>query len=186
MPTRIRLQRFGKKGQAFYRVVVADSRAPRDGKFIENLGIYNPMTNPATIDLNVEKALYWLQVGAQPSETAKSLLSFKGVLYKNHLQKGVIKGALTQEQADAKFNEWLEEKNNKLAQKVKEKELSQKEILKRKMQEEVKVNEERAAAIAEKRAKETAAKVGTVTIEEEEPTTEVTENVAPEEKTSEE
>lgn len=184
MPTRIRLQRFGKKGQAFYRVVVADNRAPRDGKFIENLGIYNPMTNPATIDLNVDRALYWLQVGAQPSDTAKSLLSFKGVLYKNHLQKGVTKGALTQEQADAKFNEWLEEKTNKLAQKVKEKELSQKESLKRKMQEEVKVNEERAAAIAQKRAKEAAAKVGAVTIEEE--TTEVTENVATEETPSEE
>lgn len=184
MPTRIRLQRFGKKGQAFYRVVVADNRAPRDGKFIENLGIYNPMTNPATIDLNVDRALYWLQVGAQPSDTAKSLLSFKGVLYKNHLQKGVTKGALTQEQADAKFNEWLDEKTNRLAQKVKEKELSQKESLKRKMQEETKIKEERAAAIAEKRAKEAASKAG-VEIQTEEVVESAAENVT-EENSSEE
>ena len=104
MPTKIRLQRFGKKGQPFYHVVVADSRAPRDGKFIEKIGTYNPRTIPATIDLNLDRALYWLGTGAQPTETTRAILSYKGVLYKNHLLGGVKKGALTQEQADAKFS----------------------------------------------------------------------------------
>ncbi len=179
MPTKIRLQRFGKKGQPFYRIVVADSRAPRDGRFIENIGIYNPLTIPATIQLDEVRAMHWLQVGAQPTETARAILSYKGILYKHHLQKGVLKGALTQEQADAKFNAWVEEKEQKIAQKVKDKDLAQKEILKKKLQEEAKVKEEKAKEIAEKRAKEAAAKVNvteaeTVTGDEDAPVTDET------------
>ena len=106
MPAKLRLQRFGKKGHAYYHIVVADSRAPRDGKFIERIGSYNPNTNPATIDLNTEKAVEWLMKGAQPTDTTRAILSYKGVLYKKHLLEGVKKGALTQEQADAKFEAW--------------------------------------------------------------------------------
>lgn len=159
MPTKIRLQRFGKKGQPFYRIVVADSRAPRDGRFIENIGTYNPLTIPATIQLDADRALYWLQVGAQPTDTARAILSYKGILYKHHLQKGVIKGALSQEDADAKFNAWVEEKEQKIVQKIKDKELAQKELMKKKVQDESKIREEIAKAVAEKRAKAAAAKV---------------------------
>jgi small subunit ribosomal protein S16 len=113
MPTKIRLQRKGKKGQPFYHIVAADGRAPRDGKFIEKLGTYNPMTNPATIELEFDRALYWVQVGAQPTDTARSLLSREGVMLKHHLLKGVKKGALTEDQVEIKFNEWLKEKAEK-------------------------------------------------------------------------
>jgi small subunit ribosomal protein S16 len=114
MPVKIRLQRHGKKGKPFYWIVAADSRAKRDGKFLEKLGIYNPNTNPATVDLNVDGAVKWLQNGAQPTDTAKTLLSYKGALLKNHLAGGVKKGALTEEQAQAKFDTWLEEKAAKI------------------------------------------------------------------------
>lgn len=117
MPVKIRLQRHGKKGKPFYWVVAADSRAKRDGKFLEKLGTYNPNTNPAQIDLNVDSSVKWLQNGAQPTETARRILSYKGALMKHHLQGGVNKGALTQEQADAKFNTWLNEKDNKITSK---------------------------------------------------------------------
>ena len=115
MATKIRLQRFGKKGRPYYHVVVADSRAPRDGRFIERLGSYNPNTNPASIEINFEKALDWMNKGAQPTDTCRSILSDKGVLYKKHLQGGVKKGALTTEQADAKFTAWVENKEGKTA-----------------------------------------------------------------------
>lgn len=118
MPTKIRLQRHGKKKYAFYHVVVADGRAPRDGKFIEKLGTYNPNHNPATIDINFDRALYWVSTGAQPSDTAKALLSYKGVMHKDHLNRGVLKGALTQEQADKKFENWLKEKEGKVDAKI--------------------------------------------------------------------
>src|SRR5690606_18729585 len=114
MATKIRLQRHGKKGKPFYHVVVADSRAPRDGKFIERIGSYNPNTNPATIDLNFDKALDWLNQGAQPTDTTRAILSYKGVLYKKHLQGGVKKGAFDQETADARFEEWLKGKDAKI------------------------------------------------------------------------
>jgi small subunit ribosomal protein S16 len=114
MATRIRLQRHGKKGKAFFHLVAADSRAKRDGKFIEKLGTYNPNTNPATIDINFERTLNWVQVGAEMSDTARAILSYKGVLYKNHLLKGVTKGALTAEQVEVKFNAWLAEKDAKI------------------------------------------------------------------------
>ena len=112
MPVKIRLQRHGKKQRAFYHIVVADSRAPRDGKFIEKLGVYNPNTNPATIDLNIDAAVQWLHNGAQPTDTARAILSYKGALLKHHLDGGIRKGALTQEQADAKLAKWLEDKAN--------------------------------------------------------------------------
>ncbi len=114
MATKIRLQRHGKKGDAFFHIVVADSRAPRDGRFIEKLGFYNPNTNPATIEINFERALYWLNVGAQPTETAKRILSYKGVLLKKHLLKGVQKDLITTEQAEKKLQEWLNEKSAKI------------------------------------------------------------------------
>ena len=114
MSVKIRLQRHGKKGKPFYWVVAADARAKRDGKFLEKLGTYNPNTNPATIDLNVDAAADWLFKGAQPTDTARALLSYKGALLKHHLNGGVRKGALTQEQADEKFAAWLEEKENKI------------------------------------------------------------------------
>ena len=118
MPVRIRLQRHGKKGKPFFWIVAADARAKRDGKFLEKIGTYNPNTNPATIDLNVDQAVQWLNNGAQPSETAKRLLSYKGALLKHHLLGGVAKGALTQEQAEAKFEAWVSEKEQSVADKV--------------------------------------------------------------------
>lgn len=117
MPVKIRLQRHGKKGKPFYWVVAADARAKRDGKYLEKIGTYNPNTNPATIDLNLDKAVKWLRNGAQPTDTAKTILSYKGALLKHHLDGGVRKGALTPEQADAKLATWLEEKANKVAAK---------------------------------------------------------------------
>jgi len=110
MPVKIRLQRHGKKGKPFYWIVAADARAKRDGKYLEKLGTYNPNTNPAQINLDIDGSVQWLQNGAQPTDTARAILSYKGVMMKNHLAGGVRKGALTQEQADAKFNEWLEGK----------------------------------------------------------------------------
>ena len=110
MPVKIRLQRHGKKGKPYYWIVAADARSKRDGKYLEKLGAYNPNTNPATIELNVDGAVTWLQNGAQPTDTARAILSYKGALLKNHLAGGVKKGALTEEQAEAKFNAWLDEK----------------------------------------------------------------------------
>ncbi|MBT9188184.1 MULTISPECIES: 30S ribosomal protein S16 [Zobellia] len=148
MPVKIRLQRHGKKGKPFYWIVAADSRAKRDGKFLEKLGIYNPNTNPATIELNIDNSVQWLQNGAQPTDTAKAILSYRGVLLKHHLLGGVRKGALTEEQAEEKFKAWLEEKESKIASKVdgldKEKEQARAEALKA----EKEVNEKRAAEAA--------------------------------------
>ena len=114
MSVKIRLQRHGKKGKPFYWVVAADARSKRDGKFLEKIGTYNPNTNPATIDLNIEKAAQWLHNGAQPTDTARAILSYTGALLKHHLDGGVRKGALTQEQADAKLAAWLDEKAGKV------------------------------------------------------------------------
>ncbi len=110
MPVKIRLQRHGKKGKPYFWIVAADARSKRDGKYLEKLGAYNPNTNPATIELDVDGAVKWLQNGAQPTDTARAILSYKGALMKNHLAGGVRKGALTEEQAEAKFNAWLDEK----------------------------------------------------------------------------
>ena len=151
MPTRIRLQRHGKKNQPFYHIVVADGRVPRDGKFIEKLGTYNPLTNPATIELNVERAAEWLKNGAQPSDTARRILSYKGALLKRHLQIGVEKGAISQEQADVKFNEWLQAKTNKIANAKSEVENKMRGVKKERLEAEKKANETKAAAVAAKR-----------------------------------
>lgn len=117
MSVKIRLARRGRKKQAIYDVVVADARAPRDGRFIEKIGTYNPNTNPASININNERALTWLLNGAQPTDTVKAMLSYRGIMLKKHLQIGVLKGAITQEQADAKFSAWLGEKDSKIADK---------------------------------------------------------------------
>ncbi len=114
MPVKIRLQRHGKKGKPFYWVVAADARAKRDGRYLEKIGVYNPNTNPATVDLNVDSAVKWLENGAQPTDTARTLLSYRGALLKHHLNGGVRKGALTQEEADAKFESWVTEKEAKI------------------------------------------------------------------------
>ena len=111
MATKLRLQRHGRKSHAFYYIVAADSRAPRDGKFIERLGSYNPNTNPATVDLNFERALYWLNTGAQPSDTVRNILSREGVLLKKHLMGGVAKGAFNEEEAEKRFNAWKQGKD---------------------------------------------------------------------------
>ena len=118
MATKLRLQRHGKKGKPFYHMVAADARAKRDGRFIEKIGTYNPNTHPATIEIQHDRALYWLGVGAQPTDTARAILSYKGALLKNHLAGGVKKGALTEEQAEAKFNAWLDEKASKIQAKA--------------------------------------------------------------------
>tara|TARA_B110000091_G_scaffold155468_1_gene165562 strand:+ start:94 stop:633 length:540 start_codon:yes stop_codon:yes gene_type:complete len=117
MSVKIRLQRHGKKGKPFYWIVAADARAKRDGKYLEKLGTYNPNVNPAEINLNLDVTVAWLQNGAQPTDTAKNILSYKGAMLKNHLVGGIRKGALTQEQADAKFAAWLEEKAVKVSDK---------------------------------------------------------------------
>ncbi|MEI6457139.1 MAG: 30S ribosomal protein S16 [bacterium] len=153
MPTKIRLQRRGKKGQAFYHIVIADGRAPRDGKFIERIGIYNPLNKPAEIEINFEKALDWINKGAEPTDTVKAILHYKGVMYKNHLLKGVQKGAMTPEQAEAKFKSWLEEKEAKISSKKKEQELTLKDARKKALDTETKVKEARAQALAKKIAK---------------------------------
>ena len=116
MPVKIRLQRKGRRKRPFYHIVIADARAPRDGKFIEKIGTYNPMTVPATIELDRDSAYDWLMKGAQPTDTVRAILRFKGVLYRKHLQRGVAKGALTQEEADNKFEDWIAEKEGTLAE----------------------------------------------------------------------
>ncbi len=154
MPTKIRLQRKGKKGQPFYHLVVADGRAPRDGKFIERIGSYNPMTHPATIVIDFDRALHWVQVGAQPTDTARSILSVKGVMLKHHLLKGVTKGALTEDQVEEKFQAWITEKEEKREQIRKETELTKKEKAKKRKEEEKKISDDRAEELAKKLAKE--------------------------------
>ncbi|MBQ7061999.1 MAG: 30S ribosomal protein S16 [Bacteroidales bacterium] len=151
MPARIRLQRHGKKNQPFYHIVVADGRAPRDGRFIEKLGTYNPMTNPAEIVINEEKAAEWLKNGAQPSPTCRRILSYKGVLLRRHLQIGVEKGAISQEQADVKFNEWKQAKEAKIANSKSERDNKARNEAKSRMEAEKKANEAKAAAIDAKR-----------------------------------
>jgi len=153
MPAKIRLQRKGKKGQPFYHIVIADGRAPREGRFIERIGTYNPLTKPAEIDLNFDKAIDWMQKGAQPTDTVKAILSYKGVLYKFHLLQGVKKGAMTPEQAEEKFQAWASEKQAKIVSKIRENELQAKDKKKEQAAYEEKLNETKAAAVAKKLAK---------------------------------
>ena len=142
MSTKIRLQRHGRKGYAHYTIVVADSRAPRDGKFIERLGSYDPNTNPSTIQLNFERALYWVGVGAQPTDTANYILKREGVMLMKHLQGGVKKGAFTEEEAQKKFDAWKADKEARLNAIA----------TKQRIEEEKKVNEAIAKRVAEKKA----------------------------------
>lgn len=157
MPAKIRLQRFGRKRLAYYHIVVADSRAPRDGRFIERIGSYNPNTNPATIDLDFGKALTWLNNGAQPTDTVKAILSYKGVLYMKHLQGGVAKGAFTEEEAEKRFNAWVAEKEGKIQAKKDRLSKEDGDVKKARFEAEVKVNADRVAALAQKQAEAAAA-----------------------------
>lgn len=174
MATKMRLQRFGKKGQAYFHIVIADGRAPRDGRFIEKIGVYNPITKPADIQLDFDRALYWAKTGAEPTETVAAILRYTGVAYMHHLLKGVAKGAMTEEQAQAKFEEWKTTKAAKIE--TAKKDLSQKAKTedKKRLEAEMKVNQAKAEALAKKLAAEAKAAAGTP--EE----TEATEEAAPE------
>ena len=152
MPAKIRLQRHGRKRYAFYHIVIADSRAPRDGRYIERIGSYNPNTNPATIDLDFDKALDWLNKGAQPTDTVRAILSYKGVLYKKHLQGGVAKGAFDEAEADRRFQAWMTEKEAKIQAKVDRLANESEADKKKRLDAEAKINEERAEALAKKNA----------------------------------
>ena len=154
MPVRIRLQRHGKKGKPFYWIVAADGRAKRDGRYLEKLGTYNPNTNPAIIDLSVDDAVKWLENGAQPSETARRILSYKGVLMKHHLNVGVRKGAFSEEEAEKKFQAWLSEKEQKISQKEEGLEKAKAEARAKALEAEKEVNAKRAQAAVEEEAPE--------------------------------
>lgn len=152
MSVKIRLARKGRKKQAYYHVVVADSRSPRDGRFIEKIGIYNPITDPATIDINFEKALGWLQNGAQPTDTCRAILKYKGVMMKKHLMEGVRKGAFDEAEADRRFNEWLKGKEEKIELKKSGLEKKGEELRKKKLEAEKAIKEARAEELAKKAA----------------------------------
>lgn len=154
MPAKIRLQRHGKKGQPFYHIVIADSRSPRDGKFIEKIGTYNPVTDPAQINIKFDRALHWYSVGAVPTDTVRSLLSKTGVMMKYHLLRGVQKGAMTEEQAEVKFQNWMKEKEAKAANAVKAKEEKARGEKKARFEAEKAVNEARAAEISKRKQAE--------------------------------
>lgn len=157
MPVKIRLARRGKKGYPFYHIVVADSRAPRDGKFIENIGSYNPNTNPATITLNFDQALDWLQKGAQPTDTCRAILSYKGVMYKKHLLGGVSKGAFSAEVAETRFAQWMEQKSGQIAAKTSKLTNDKVAENKARLEAEKKVKEAKAQVVAAKKAEVAAA-----------------------------
>jgi small subunit ribosomal protein S16 len=152
MAVKIRLARKGRKKVAFYHIVVADSRSPRDGRYIEKIGTYNPVTNPATIELDFDKALGWLQNGALPTDTCRAILSYKGVLMKKHLMEGVKKGAFDEAEANKKFDEWMKQNEAKIEAKKSGLEKSQDDNLANRLKEEKKVNELRAAKLAKKQA----------------------------------
>lgn len=157
MATKIRLQRRGRKGYPFYHIVIADSRAPRDGKFIEKVGSYNPNTNPATITINFDRALYWLQVGAQPTDTTRNILSEEGVLLKKHLLGGVTKGAFTEADAEKKFEAWKAEKEKGTQAVINKNETKAKADAKARLDAEKAANKAKADAVAQKKAEENAA-----------------------------
>jgi small subunit ribosomal protein S16 len=171
MPVRIRLARHGRKSRPYYYIVIADSRAPRDGKFIERIGSYNPVTNPATVELDFDKALDWLQKGAQPSDTIRNILQQRGVMYKNHLLKGVKKGALTEEQVEQQFQAWMSEKENQMNGIVQKIKAEQDSDEKSRFDAETKIRETMAAELAKKRSdliasEEEAEEVATEEVEE--------------------
>jgi small subunit ribosomal protein S16 len=171
MSVKIRLQRHGKKGKPFYWIVAADARAKRDGRYLEKLGTYNPNTNPATINLDIDGAVKWLQDGAQPTDTAKTILSYKGAMLKNHLVGGVRKGALTEEQAEEKFQAWVDLKAGKVASKEENVAKAKLDVKAKALEAEKAVNEARVAAAIEEVVEEVA---------EVAPEAEVAEEVAPE------
>ena len=183
MSVKIRLQRHGKKGKPFYWIVAADARAKRDGRYLEKLGTYNPNTNPATVNLDVDGTVKWLQDGAQPTDTAKTILSYKGAMLKNHLVGGVRKGALTEEQAEEKFQAWLEEKAGKVASKEENVAKAKSEAKAKALEAEKAVNEARVAAAVE--VVEEAAEEATPEVVEETAEEVVAEEAAPEVKTEE-
>ena len=150
MAVKIRLARRGRKKAPIYDVVVADARAPRDGRYIEKIGTYNPNVNPAAINIDNDRAFHWVMTGAQPTDTVRAMLSYRGIMLKKHLQIGVIKGAITQEQADAKFEEWSSKKENKVQGKIDALSQAKDADLKARLEAEAKVKEARAAKIAEK------------------------------------
>lgn len=152
MAVKIRLARHGKKGYPIYHIIIADSRSPRDGKFIERIGVYNPNTNPATIELDVDSAVEWLNKGAQPTDTCKNILSEKGALMKKHLLGGVKKGAFTMEVAETRFDKWLGEKEAKTAAKVESINESKSKSKAARLADEQKLNKARIEAIAKKKA----------------------------------
>lgn len=158
MSVKIRLSRHGKKNFSFFHIVVADSRAPRDGRYIEMIGSYNPNSNPAVIELNSEKALEWLNKGAQPSDTCRRILSYEGVLLKKHLQGGVTKGAITEEVAQQKWDAWKAQRDAKINSKKQNISSTASQAIKDSLAAEAKVNQERAEAIAKRKAEEEAAK----------------------------
>jgi len=176
MATKIRLSRHGRKGRPFYHIVVADSRSPRDGKFIERIGSYNPNTNPATIDLNFEKALYWMNVGAQPTDTARSILSYKGVLMMKHLMEGVKKGAFDQAEAEKRFAAWTVTKEQQISNKVSGLAKSKEDEAKARLEAETKINEARKEAIAKRIAEANAEAAAAAAPAEEEATEAPAEN----------
>jgi len=152
MATKLRLQRGGRKGYAFYRIVAADSRAPRDGRFIEKIGTYNPNTNPATVDLNFDRALYWIEVGAQPTDTVRNILSREGVLLMKHLRGGVKKGAFDEATAQTRFDAWKSKKEAGLAAVSEDEAKAKKEAAAKALAAEKQQNEEQAKKVAEKKA----------------------------------
>jgi small subunit ribosomal protein S16 len=186
MPVKIRLTRRGRKKAPFYHIVIADSRAPRDGRFIESIGKYNPNTNPATIELDFDKALDWLLKGAQPTDTCRAILSYKGVMMKKHLLEGVKKGAFTEEQAEERFQSWLKEKENKIQAKIDGLLKGEDADAKKRLDAETKVREARAEEIAKRNAEAAAAEAKANAPKEEETpvvaeeTTDAAEEKAPE------
>jgi SSU ribosomal protein S16P len=174
MPVKIRLQRHGKKGKPYFWIVAADSRSKRDGKYLDKLGSYNPTVNPAQIEIDVDGAVKWLQNGAQPTDTARAILSYKGVLLKHHLAGGVLKGALTEEQAEAKFNAWLEEKAKAVDTKRTKLSTAKEKAKTEALAAEKAVNEKRAAdaIVAEAPVEEVVAEEEVAAVEETEAATE--------------
>jgi small subunit ribosomal protein S16 len=177
MPVKIRLQRHGRKGYAYYHIVIADSRAPRDGKFIERIGSYNPNTNPATIDLKFERALYWMTTGAQPTDTTRNILSAEGVLMKKHLLEGVKKGAFDVTEADKRFEAWKASKESSVVKTKEQLAADKQTAAKARLAAEVEVNKAKAAELAKKKADAIAAAIEVV-VEEAQAEAPVAEEVA--------
>ena len=186
MPVKIRLQRHGKKGKPFYWIVAADARSKRDGRYLEKLGTYNPNTNPATVEVKLDHVVNWLEKGAQPTDTARTLLSYRGVMLKHHLNGGIRKGALSQEEADKKFAAWLEEKEAKIQAKKDGLSQSESELKAKQLADEKAVSDKRLADASAAEAEAAAEEAAADSTEAEEATTEVAEAPAEEARTEKE